>query len=82
LVEHQSQTYVVQQSVTKIISLTFVNLVTPKAQAKPELLFNKPASEDSNLKMAKIKILNRSSKSVTGSKIKSLIDEANEIEQR
>jgi hypothetical protein len=27
------------------MSLTFVNLVTPKAQAKHELLFNKPASE-------------------------------------
>jgi hypothetical protein len=30
--------------VTKIISLTFVNLVTPKAAAKQELLLNKPAS--------------------------------------
>jgi hypothetical protein len=31
--------------VTKIISLTFVNLVTPKARAKHEQLFNKLASE-------------------------------------
>jgi len=31
--------------VTKIISLTVVNLVTPKAGAKHELLFNKPTSE-------------------------------------
>jgi hypothetical protein len=30
--------------VTKIISLAFVNLVTPKARAKHELLFNKQAS--------------------------------------
>jgi hypothetical protein len=30
--------------VTKIISLTFENLVTPKAGAKHELLFNKLAS--------------------------------------
>ncbi len=33
---------VAQQSVTKIISLTFVNLVTPKAGAKQELLLNRP----------------------------------------
>jgi hypothetical protein len=36
---------VAQQSVTKILSLTFVNLVTPKALAKHEHLFNKPASK-------------------------------------
>jgi hypothetical protein len=30
--------------VTKIVSLAFVNLVTPKAGAKHELLFNKQAS--------------------------------------
>jgi hypothetical protein len=29
---------------TKIISLTFGNFVTPKAGAKDELLFDKPAS--------------------------------------
>ncbi len=29
---------------TKIIPLNFINLVTPKAQAKHELLFNEPAS--------------------------------------
>jgi hypothetical protein len=31
--------------VTKIISLIFINLVTPKVGAKHELLFNKPATE-------------------------------------
>jgi hypothetical protein len=30
--------------VTKIIFLTIINLVTPKAGARHELLFNKPAS--------------------------------------
>ena len=44
LVEHVSQTEVAQQSVTKIISVTIVNLVTPKAGAKHELLLNEPAS--------------------------------------
>jgi hypothetical protein len=44
-VEHLSGTKVAQQSVTKIISLIFVNLATPKAQAKQEFLFNKLASE-------------------------------------
>ncbi len=37
---------------TKIISLTFVNLVTPKARAKHEHLFNKPVNirpKDSSL---------------------------------
>ncbi len=43
-VECLSLTPAAQQSVTKIISLTFVNLVTPKAWAKHELLFNKSAS--------------------------------------
>jgi hypothetical protein len=43
-VEQLSATKVAQQSVTKIISLKTVNLVTPKAAAKHELLFNKPAS--------------------------------------
>ncbi len=33
-----------QQSVTKITFVTIMNLVTPKAGAKHELLFNKPAS--------------------------------------
>ncbi len=33
-----------QQSVTKIIPLTFMKLVTPKVGAKHELLFNKPAT--------------------------------------
>jgi hypothetical protein len=36
-VEHLSQTKVAQQSVTKIISLIFINLVTPKVGAKHEL---------------------------------------------
>jgi len=36
--------------VTKIIPLTVVNLVTPKVGAKHELLFNKPASADQNVK--------------------------------
>jgi hypothetical protein len=39
-VEHVSLTEVAQQSVTQIISLTFVNLVTPKARAEQEHLFN------------------------------------------
>ncbi len=39
-----SVTQVAQHSVTKIISQTFVNLVTPKAAAKHEILFNKQAS--------------------------------------
>jgi hypothetical protein len=43
-VEHLSGTYVPQQSVTKIITLMLINLVTPKARAKHEYLFNKPAS--------------------------------------
>ncbi len=43
-VEHLSKTCAAQQSVTKIIYLIFINLVTPKAAAKRELLFNKPAS--------------------------------------
>ena len=33
------------QSVTKLIPLSYLNLVTPKAGAKCELLFNKPVSE-------------------------------------
>jgi hypothetical protein len=40
-VEHLSRTRVTQQSVTKIISLTFISLVTPKARSKHEPLFNK-----------------------------------------
>ncbi len=36
-VEHLSQTQVAQHSETQIVSLTFVNLVTPKAGAKLEL---------------------------------------------
>jgi hypothetical protein len=35
----------VGQGVTKIIPQTFVNLATLKAEAKHELLFNKPTSD-------------------------------------
>jgi hypothetical protein len=39
--EHLSATYVEQQSVTKILTLAFVNLVTPKAGTNNRgLLFN------------------------------------------
>jgi hypothetical protein len=38
MVEHLSQTKVAQQSVTQILSLTFTNLVTPKAGGKNEHL--------------------------------------------
>ncbi len=48
-VEHLSQTLVAQQSVTKIISVTVLNLVTPKAGAKHELLLNSQASQTSLL---------------------------------
>jgi hypothetical protein len=43
-VEHPNWTYVAQESVTQIISLTILNLATPKAGAKHELLYNEPAS--------------------------------------
>jgi hypothetical protein len=43
-VEHLSRTYVSQQSVAKILSRVFINLVTPKVGAKHELLFNEPAT--------------------------------------
>jgi hypothetical protein len=39
-----SMTKVAQESVTKIIILAIVKLITPKAGAKHELLFNKPIS--------------------------------------
>ncbi len=44
-VEHLSQTLAVQQSVTKFIVMIAINLVTPKAATKHELLLNKPMSE-------------------------------------
>ncbi len=44
---HQSPTKVAQQSVTKIISLTIMNLVTLKGAAQHEPKFKKPASEAS-----------------------------------
>ncbi len=34
---------------TKFIAMTVINLVTPKAEAKRELLFNKPTSKASSL---------------------------------
>ncbi len=43
-VKHLSATWAAQQSVTKIIFVTFMNLVTPRAGARHELLFNEPAS--------------------------------------
>jgi hypothetical protein len=43
-VQHLSADLSSKQSVTKIISVTIMNWVTPKAGAKHELLFNKPAS--------------------------------------
>ncbi len=45
-VEHPSLSLAAQQSVTKIIFLTHVNMVTPKARAKHELLSNKLALGD------------------------------------
>jgi hypothetical protein len=35
-----------QQSVTKFLAIIVMILVTPKAAAKEELLFNKPASKN------------------------------------
>ncbi len=43
-VEYLSQSSVRQQSVTKPIEVTVVNLFTPEAATKHELLFNKPES--------------------------------------
>jgi hypothetical protein len=40
-VEHQSQTLAGQQSVMECITMIVMILVTPKAAAKHELLFNK-----------------------------------------
>jgi len=39
-VEHPSHTSVAQQSVTKYIGIIVINLVTLKAAAKHDLLFN------------------------------------------
>ncbi len=44
-VKHLSLTQVAQQSVTRIISMTFIIVITPKAGARCELLFNKLASD-------------------------------------
>ncbi len=43
-VEYLSYTWAAQQSVTKFVTITTRNLVTPKATAKLGFLFNKPAS--------------------------------------
>ncbi len=45
MVEHLSLTLAAQKSVTKTIHVTIMNLVTPKARAKHDHLFIKPASE-------------------------------------
>jgi hypothetical protein len=42
-VEHLGWTKAAQQSVTKFIAMIFMNVVTPKAAAKNQLLFNKLA---------------------------------------
>jgi hypothetical protein len=42
-VEHTSLTYAGKQSVTRF--RVIINLVAPKAAAKRDLLFNKPASD-------------------------------------
>jgi hypothetical protein len=44
-VEHLNWTQATQQSVTKVIHGAIQNLVTPKAGARHELLFNKVTSE-------------------------------------
>jgi hypothetical protein len=44
-VEHPSHTYAAQQSVTRFMTMTHMNLATPKGAAKCELSFNKLASE-------------------------------------
>ncbi len=56
-VEHLSRTLVAQQSVTKIISLIFIILVTLKARAKHELLFNKLASGVKQSNFARLRAL-------------------------
>jgi hypothetical protein len=43
-IEKLNRTYAAQQSVTQFIAMFALNLVTPKAAAKQELLFNKPAN--------------------------------------
>jgi hypothetical protein len=47
----QSLTSVDQQSVAKFMATIVMNLVTPKSDAKQELLFNKPASWPSPIKL-------------------------------
>ncbi len=49
LVEHLSPTEVAQQSVTQIMTMTIMNLVTPKAEAKHELLFNNTVTSSPGL---------------------------------
>ncbi len=44
-VKHLSMTQAAQERVTKFLAMIVTNLVTPKAVAKPTLLFSKLASE-------------------------------------
>ncbi len=44
-VEGLSWTWVAQQTITKYLAKTVMNLVAPKAAAKDELLFNKPTPD-------------------------------------
>jgi hypothetical protein len=43
-----------QQSVTKLMQIIALNLVTPRAEAKLEFFFNKPASEPSEVGLLNI----------------------------
>jgi hypothetical protein len=45
-VEHPSMDKVAQQSVTKFMAMTVINLVIPKGAAQQELLLNKLASNE------------------------------------
>ncbi len=43
-VEHLRQTWVAQQTVTQFVAMIALNLVTTKAEAEHDLLFNEPTS--------------------------------------
>ncbi len=58
-VEHQTRTYVAQQSGTRFVAMTVMNLVTPEAIAKHELLFNKPSSGPCDIELFVIVTLNK-----------------------
>jgi hypothetical protein len=47
---------VAQQSVTKFTEIIVMTLVTPKAAAKHELLFNKPTSESGHTLLCYLKL--------------------------